>query len=40
MHNGRLINVPPAGGRGLRIDSGDEIYLGQARLLLKSCSLG
>ena len=35
MHNGRLINVPPAGGRGLRIDSGDEIYVGQARVLFE-----
>jgi hypothetical protein len=35
VHNGRLINVPPAGGRGLRIDSGDEIYLGQARVLFE-----
>lgn len=35
VHNGRLVNVPPAGGRGLRIDPGDEIYLGQARLLFE-----
>jgi hypothetical protein len=35
VQNGRLVNVPPAGGRGLRIDSGDEIYLGQARVLFE-----
>ncbi|HYI94065.1 MAG TPA: FHA domain-containing protein [Bryobacteraceae bacterium] len=35
MQNGRLVNVPSAGGRGLRIESGDEIYLGQARLLFE-----
>lgn len=35
LHNGRLVNVPPAGGRGLRIESGDEIYLGQARVLFE-----
>jgi hypothetical protein len=35
VQNGRLVNVPPAGGRGLRLESGDEIYLGQARLLFE-----
>ena len=35
MHDGRVVGVPAAGGRGLRIDSGDEIYLGQARLLFE-----
>ena len=35
VHDGRLINIPPAGGRGQRIDSGDEIYLGQARVLFE-----
>jgi hypothetical protein len=35
VQNGRLVNVPPAGGRGLRLESGDEIYLGQARVLFE-----
>ncbi|MBC7926522.1 MAG: FHA domain-containing protein [Bryobacteraceae bacterium] len=35
IHNGRLIEVPRAGGRGLRIDSGDELYFGQVRLQLE-----
>ena len=35
IHNGRLVNVPPAGGRGLRITAGDEIYVGQARVLFE-----
>jgi hypothetical protein len=35
VHEGRLINLPPAGGRGQRIGSGDEIYLGQARVLFE-----
>ena len=35
IHNGRLVNVPPAGGRGLRIVPGDEIYVGQARVLFE-----
>jgi hypothetical protein len=34
-HEGRLINVPPAGSRGQRITSGDEIYVGQARVLFE-----
>lgn len=34
VHQGRLVNVPPA-GRGLRVESGDEIYLGQARILFE-----
>jgi hypothetical protein len=32
IHEGRLVEVPRAGGRGMRIDSGDEIYFGQARV--------
>ena len=36
IHNGRLVNVPPAGGRGLRIVPGDEIYVGQARILFET----
>ena len=36
IHNGRLVNVPPAGGRGLRIVPGDEIYVGQARVLFET----
>ena len=36
IHNGRLVDVPKAGGRGLRLDSGDEIYFGQAAVV---CSL-
>jgi hypothetical protein len=32
IHDGRLVEVPRAGGRGIRIDSGDEIYFGQARI--------
>ena len=36
IHNGRLVNVPPAGGRGLRIMPGDEIYVGQARVLFET----
>lgn len=35
MHEGRLVNVPPAGGRGQRIGHGDEIYAGQARVLFE-----
>lgn len=35
VHDGRLVNLPPAGGRGQRIGSGDEIYLGQARVLFE-----
>jgi hypothetical protein len=35
VQNGRLVNVPSAGGRGLRLESGDEIYLGQARVLFE-----
>ena len=35
VQNGRLVNVPPTGARGLRIESGDEIYLGQARVLFE-----
>jgi hypothetical protein len=35
VHEGRLVNVPPAGARGQRITTGDEIYLGQARVLFE-----
>jgi hypothetical protein len=31
LHRGRLVEVPKAGGRGQRLESGDEIYFGQAR---------
>ena len=32
IHDGRLTEVPRAGGRGLRLHSGDEIYFGQVRV--------
>jgi hypothetical protein len=32
VQNGRLVEVPRAGGRGLRLHSGDEIYFGQIRV--------
>jgi hypothetical protein len=32
IHDGRLIDVPKAGARGLKLHSGDEIYFGQARV--------
>jgi hypothetical protein len=32
LHDGRLVEVPKAGGRGQRLTSGDEIYFGQARV--------
>lgn len=32
IQNGRLVEVPRAGGRGLRLHSGDEIYFGRARV--------
>lgn len=32
IHEGRLVEVPRAGGRGLRLHPGDEIYFGQARV--------
>lgn len=35
-HDGRIIDVPVGGGRGIRIQPGDEIYLGQARLRVDS----
>lgn len=35
IHEGRLADVPQAGGRGMRITSGDEIYFGQARVLFE-----
>jgi hypothetical protein len=31
LHRGRLVEVPKAGGRGQRLESGDEIYFGQVR---------
>jgi hypothetical protein len=31
IHEGRLVEVPRAGGRGLRLRSGDEVYFGQVR---------
>jgi hypothetical protein len=32
IHEGRLMEVPRSGGRGIRLHSGDEIYFGQARV--------
>ncbi|MGH9632686.1 MAG: FHA domain-containing protein [Bryobacteraceae bacterium] len=32
LHEGRLIPVPSGGARGVRLQPGDEIYCGQARL--------
>jgi hypothetical protein len=32
LHNGRLIEVPRSGGRGIRLQPGDEVYFGQARV--------
>lgn len=32
LQEGRLVNVPKAGLRGLRLSPGDEIYFGQARV--------
>ena len=32
LHEGKLINVAAGGGRGIRLQPGDELYLGQARL--------
>ncbi|MDZ4796711.1 MAG: FHA domain-containing protein [Bryobacteraceae bacterium] len=32
IHDGRLVEVPGAAGRGLRLHNGDEIYFGQARV--------
>ena len=32
IHEGRLVEVPKAGGRGQRLDAGDEIYFGQVRV--------
>jgi hypothetical protein len=32
IHEGRLIDVPKAGSRGIKVSDGDEIYLGRARL--------
>ena len=32
IHQGRLLEVPKAGGRGMKLSSGDEIYFGQVRV--------
>lgn len=32
IHEGRLVEIPRAGGRGQRLDLGDEIYFGQIRV--------
>jgi hypothetical protein len=32
IHEGRLVEVPRTGARGLRLQSGDDIYFGQARV--------
>ena len=32
IHDGRLVEVAKAGSRGLRLNSGDDLYIGQARL--------
>ena len=32
IHSGRLSEVPKAGGRGLKLEAGDEIYFGQVRV--------
>ncbi len=32
LHQGRLVEVPKAGARGQRLESGDEIYFGQSRV--------
>jgi hypothetical protein len=32
IHEGRLVEVPRSGGRGIRLSSGDEIYFGQTRV--------
>ena len=34
IHEGRLIEAPRSGGRGIRLHSGDEIYFGQVRVRL------
>jgi hypothetical protein len=36
IHEGRLVEVPRAGGRGLRLHSGDEIYFGQVRVSFRT----
>src|SRR5207244_957453 len=35
IHEGRLIEVPRAGGRGLRVVTGDEVYFGQVRVRIE-----
>lgn len=35
IHEGRLVDVPSAGGRGLRLRSGDDLYFGQTRVLFE-----
>jgi hypothetical protein len=32
LHRGRLVEVPQAGARGQKLESGDEIYIGQSRI--------
>lgn len=36
LHEGKMIDVPPGSGRGVRLQPGDEIYLGQARVLVEA----
>lgn len=35
LHQGRLVEVPQAGGRGMRLEAGDEIYFGQTRVVFE-----
>jgi pSer/pThr/pTyr-binding forkhead associated (FHA) protein len=32
IHDGRLVDVPKAGARGMSLHSGDDIYFGQSRV--------
>ena len=32
IHDGKLVEVPRSGGRGMRVEAGDEIYFGQVRV--------
>jgi hypothetical protein len=38
LHNGRLVEVPKSGARGQKLESGDEIYIGQSRVLFETSS--
>ena len=38
LREGRMITAP-AGGRGIRLESGDELYLGQARVRFEITSV-